>query len=260
MKKKYILFIFSLSFLFSGYSFLPALAEEPKPVKILSYNVRNTRGMDDVVDYNRVAAVIKRIDADCVALQELDSATIRSKGLIVLDELAKRTGLYASYNKSIDYQGGGYGIGVLTKEQPLRKESVTLPGREEQRSLLIVEMKDYVICCTHWSLKQPDRLASVGIIRKAVEKFTSKPVFLAGDLNAVPQSEEIAALSADWCAVNDTAAYTSPAHNPRRCIDYILVKNDPHVRIQVVGTKVENEPVASDHLPVWTKLSIKKNQ
>lgn len=99
-------------------------------LKILSYNVRNARGMDDATDYDRVANVIKRINADCVALQELDSATERSNGRVVLDELAKRTGMYATYNKSIDYQGGSYGIGVLTKEKPIRKASVSLPGRK----------------------------------------------------------------------------------------------------------------------------------
>ncbi len=144
-------------------------------VKILSYNVRNARGMDEVTDYNRVASVIKRIDADCAAIQELDSATQRSGGFIVLDELAKRTGMFATYNKSIDYQGGGYGIGILTKEKPpLRKEAVLLPGSEEQRSLLLVEMPDYVICCTHWSLNQPDRMASVDVINELIKKLHVK--------------------------------------------------------------------------------------
>ena len=55
-------------------------------VKILSYNIRNARGTDDVTDYDRVAGVINRVAPNCVAVQELDSATMRSNGDIVLDE------------------------------------------------------------------------------------------------------------------------------------------------------------------------------
>lgn len=44
-------------------------------VKILSYNIRNARGTDDVTDYDRVAGVINRVAPNCVAVQELDNAT-----------------------------------------------------------------------------------------------------------------------------------------------------------------------------------------
>ena len=85
-------------------------------LKILTYNVRNCVGLDKSTDYQRIADVIKRIDADVVALQELDSATSRSKNIVVLNELAARTNLFPSYSASISFQGGKYGIGVLTRE------------------------------------------------------------------------------------------------------------------------------------------------
>lgn len=232
--------------------------ESERQLKILSYNVRNARGMDDVVDFDRVADVIDRINADCVALQELDSATERSGGVVVLDELAKRTDMYGSYSASIDYQGGKYGVGVLTKEKPLRVETIPLPGSEEKRSLLVVEMEDFVICSTHWSLRQPDRMASVALINEALKKFTTKPVFLAGDLNAVLESDEIADLTQEWSILNDSNQPTIPVDNPTRCIDYVLFKNNPSFRAQVTDTKVENEPFASDHLPVWVQVRIIK--
>lgn len=229
-------------------------------LKILSYNVRNARGMDDVTDFDRVADVINRINADCVALQELDSATERSGGIVVLDELAKRTDMYATYSASIDYRGGKYGVGVLTKEKPLRFETIPLPGSEEKRSLLVVEMEDYVICSTHWSLRQPDRLASVALINDVLKKYTTKPVFLAGDLNAVPESDEISELSQGWTILSDSNQPTIPVDNPTRCIDYVLFKDNPSFRVQVVNTKVENEPLASDHLPVWVEVEVKRKR
>jgi endonuclease/exonuclease/phosphatase family metal-dependent hydrolase len=225
-------------------------------IRILSYNIRNARGMDEVVNYDRIAGVIRRIDPDCVALQELDSATERSQGKVVLDELAKRLGMYASYSSSIDYQGGKYGIGILSKEKPLRKEIVSLPGSEEKRSLLVVELPGYVMCCTHWSLRQPDRLSSVEVVEETIRKYTTKPVFLAGDLNATPESPEIAELAKTWEILNDPSRPTFPSDNPRNCIDYIFFKKNSLFRITVLQTCVENESMASDHRPVWVDVQL----
>lgn len=111
-------------------------------LKIASYNVRNAKGMDHVVDFDRTAKVINNMNVDAVAIQELDSATQRSNGLIVLDELAKRTNMFASFNASIEFSGGKYGNGMLTKEKPLKVEAIALPGREEMRSMLVVELQD----------------------------------------------------------------------------------------------------------------------
>lgn len=241
------------------YSFRQAEKEtDSKKIRILSYNIRNARGMDEVVDYDRIADVIRRIDPDCVALQELDSATERSQGKVVLDELAKRLDMYASYGPSIAYQGGKYGIGVLSKAKPLRTEIVQLPGSEEKRSLLVVELPGYVMCCTHWSLRQPDRLSSVGVINEKIEKYTTKPVFLAGDLNATPQSSEIEELFKTWEMLNDPCQPTFPSDNPRSCIDYIFCKKNPAFRIRVLQTYVEKESAASDHRPVWVDVQVSK--
>ena len=227
-----------------------------KEITILSYNVRNCRGLDNVVNYERVANVIRKTGADIVALQELDSATIRSNGVSVLNELAKLTGMVATYRASIDYQGGKYGIGILTRQKPLKVEGMSLPGREEQRSVVLVEMKNYVLACTHFSLTQADRIKSVELI-DSLTKDLKKPVFLAGDLNATPASTEIKAFSQNWEFLSDTTRLTIPANRPTSCIDYIMARKQAGHTFKVLSTVVENEPVASDHLPVWVRLRMK---
>jgi len=67
--------------------------------------VRNCIGLDNITDYQRVADIISTIKPDVVALQELDSATLRSGKIIVLNELALRTKLYPVFGASINYQG-----------------------------------------------------------------------------------------------------------------------------------------------------------
>jgi endonuclease/exonuclease/phosphatase family metal-dependent hydrolase len=224
-------------------------------VKILTYNVRNCRGLDDITDYKRIADIIIRVAPDVVMLQELDSATQRSNGKVVLNELASFSDMFKTYGASIAYQGGKYGIGILTKEKPLGWKVVALPGREERRSLLIVELNDYYVCCTHFSLTEEDRLASVDIINNALNGF-SKPVFLAGDLNAVTSSQVIKNMEEKWLILNNPALPTIPSNNAQRCIDFILAERNENYSFQTKQTIVENETVASDHLPVWALVTI----
>ena len=227
-------------------------------LKILTYNVRNCKGMDLAVDYDRVSDIIRRSNADCVAIQELDSATRRYNGAVALDELAKRTKMFGTYNASIDFQGGKYGIGILTKEKPVKTTSVSLPGREEKRSFLLVEMKDYVFCCTHLSLTEEDRMTSVEIINKITAAYKPKPVFLCGDFNADADSPVIKKLLENWMMLSDSSKPTFPSDKPTTCIDYVFVKKNSDRKIMKVVDKTENEPVASDHLPVFVEVKINK--
>lgn len=89
------------------------------PVRVMSYNVHNCIGLDNVRDYNRIAEVIKQADPDVVALQELDSMTQRNNGVYALKELETFTGMHGIFVSAIPFQGGSYGIGLLSKEQPL---------------------------------------------------------------------------------------------------------------------------------------------
>lgn len=225
-------------------------------LKIASYNVRNAKGMDDEVDFDRVANVINKMNVDAITIQELDSATQRSKGLVVLDELAKRTNMIASYNASIEFGGGKYGNGILTNEQPHRVEAIALPGREEKRSLLIVELEHYVVCCTHLSLNEDDRKESIKLIQQHTDKYQLKPVFLAGDLNALPNSDEIKDLSSSWILLSDSTKATYPSDIPTEVIDYIFLKSNKAFSNIIKSAAVVDEPMASDHRPLWVELTI----
>ena len=233
-----------------------SIGNKGRNVKILSYNVRNCRGLDDSTDYKRVANIITRAAPDVVALQELDSATQRSNGIVALNELASFTKMYKTYSASIAYQGGKYGIGILTKAKPIKWKVVALPGREERRSLLIVELKDFIICCTHFSLTAEDRIASVDIINEALKGFI-KPIFIAGDFNAVKGSEVIGNMEKKWEMLNNPELPTIPADHPNKCIDFIFVAKFTGNTFQTIRTIVEQEPLASDHLPVWVEVKIK---
>jgi endonuclease/exonuclease/phosphatase family metal-dependent hydrolase/predicted phosphodiesterase len=228
--------------------------KEENSIRIMSYNVHNFVGMDNKRDYRRIADVINDIAPDVVAIQEADSATQRSEGVYTLRELAALTLMFPVYAPAIDYQGGKYGIGILAKEKPLSTRHIPLPGREESRMLLIAEFEKYVLACTHFSLTEEDRLASVDIINRAVADIV-KPLFLAGDMNCVPASAPQTALRETFTILSDTSQHTIPVVNPNRCIDYIYGYKNARA-YTVLNRRVVDEPIASDHLPLFVDVRL----
>ena len=219
--------------------------------RIMTYNIHGVRGMDEKIDYDRTAKVIKDQDADFVAIQELDSACTRSAGAYQLEELAKLTLLYPTFGPSIDFQGGKYGIGILSKEKPLKTWRIALPGKEP-RSLLLAEFDNVVFCCTHLALEEENRLKDMDIILSELRKCT-KPVVICGDWNDVPESKLLQKVKTELNILSNTDTKTFPASKPDETIDYIAASKG----VIRLSCKVLKEPVASDHNPIVVDLRLK---
>ena len=226
-------------------------------LKLMSYNIRNAKGMDNVCNIQRIANVINNEAPDVVAVQELDSMTTRSNQTYVLAEVAERTQMHASYAPAISFQGGKYGIGILSKEQPIAIRTFPLPGREEKRMLMVAEFKDYYFACTHLSLTQEDRLASLEIIKNSIST-SNKPFFLAGDLNDKPESTFIQELQKDFQILTNINKPTYPAPDPTETIDYIAAWKGNTSTFANLSTQVVEEPLASDHRPITATLRMAK--
>lgn len=255
MKKILLLTVFLL-FILSSNGQVDQFSREENTCRIMSYNIRNAKGMDNMTNYERIANVIESVAPDVVALQELDSVTERSNKVDVLNKLADITKMHAVYAPAISFQGGKYGVGVLSKKRPLSSNYIPLPGREEARTLLIVEFDSYIVFASHFSLNEEDRRASVKIIGEQASTY-DKPVFLVGDLNAEPASDEIKELSAEWKILNNVKAPTFPADEPKNTIDYILGYTKKNQAYSVVQFRVVNEPVASDHRPLFADVRLR---
>lgn len=243
--KKNLLFIFAALFTFS--------AQAQNTLKLMSYNIKNANGMDNVCNFQRIANVINNISPDVVAIQEVDSMTNRSGQKYVLGEIAERTQMHGYFAPAIDYDGGKYGIGLLTKQLPLRLQTLPLPGREEARTLILAEFADYIYCCTHMSLTEEDRMKSLELV-KAFTSSSTKPLFLAGDMNAEPESGFIKELQKDFQILSNPKQHTFPAPDPKETIDYIATLKQNAKGFAVISAKVINEPMASDHRPILVEL------
>jgi len=240
----------------------PAWAEvdSQTSLRVVCYNIRHGRGMDNVVDLTRTANAIKALNPDLVAIQEVDLNTQRTNA----DQpkiLGEKLGMHYAFGKAIGYQGGEYGLLVLSRFPILEHQMIILPqeGNQEQRGLQIAKIgipdaKGKIIRFANTHLggsqsaieTQSDRV-------NALLSDGDEPVILAGDFNARPESTAIQTLLKHWTDATDKTP-TAPSNNPQKKIDYIFYK--PPSRLKVKETKIVQDSITSDHLPVLVIFEI----
>ncbi len=250
-------------------AFAPRLAactaEETATLRIMTYNVHHCEGTDGKLDVERIAKVITDQQCDLVALQELDRHTARSESMDQIAQLAKLTGLTGCFGKAIDFGGGEYGVGVLSRLPIIERRTIKLPSgeRREQRVALEIVVKpanspEFTFVSTHFdhSSGENDRARQAASLRELFGA-NSRDSILAGDFNAPATRAEMAPLLEKWMDVDaKKQSPTIPAAKPTLKIDYILLpQSGPW---EVVSTEVLNEPIASDHLPLVTTIRTKQ--
>lgn len=224
-------------------------------VRVMSYNVKNGMGVDGITSIDRCSDVIRKVNPDVVAIQEVDSVN-RRNNYYVLGRMAEQTGYHAYYGPTIKYRGGKYGIGVLSKQPALSTKFYPMPHRREDRGVLVVEFKKYYLVCTHLSGQyiKNGRCVQVDVIREAVSDL-KKPVFIAGDMNARPGTPVMNAFKEFATVLSNENKKTAPSYDPRGCIDYVLGTNGS---FKVLGEEVIYGCFASDHLPLYVDVKVSK--
>jgi len=253
-------------------AFLPApLRADDGELRILCYNIHYGQGNDGVYDLERLAAVIKAADPDLVALQEVDVLVRRSGQVHQAEKLGELTGLSVHYGPTQHYEGGLFGNAVLSKLPVTRTVIHPLPYTEATPELttyprgfvaVTVEGPDgkpFRFVSTHFQHNvEEDRVAEAEAVNALLAAGgDALPTILAGDINAVPDSEPMKVLLSRWTNVTDEpAAPTVPSKDPKSRIDYIFFrKGDP---FEVIEAKVVPEAMASDHRPVFAVLRFAK--
>ncbi|GIO34876.1 MULTISPECIES: endonuclease/exonuclease/phosphatase family protein [Paenibacillus] len=234
-----------------------------KPVlRVLTYNIHHGEGMDGVLDLERIAGVIRSARPDLVALQEVDRHLSRSGGADQAAELGRLTGMHHRFAQAIAFDGGEYGIAILSKFPFESVHAMMLPNEPggEQRVMLAAKLAlghglpSVVFADTHleWQedvqLAERIRWAQADRIREYLKDKT--PFILAGDMNALPDSGPIRTWTETM--MDDATAHIGPTHPVDGKIDYILFDKQSGWRLATSEAIPEN--TASDHVPVLAVL------
>lgn len=233
-------------------------------LKLMSYNVHhcNPPSRPGVIDADAIAAVIKKENPDIVVLQEIDVNTRRSGKINQAALLAMKAG-YPSFffARAIDYDGGQYGVAILSKytlvntqvhrlptdakaggePRVLATATVTLPGDKVLR-----------IGCTHLDAENDpaSRLLQIREINRLASEITT-PFLIAGDFNATEGSPVINLLDEKFVRTCQQCKPTFP-DSDARAIDFIAYRLPEHFSVR--EHRVIPETYASDHFPVVATL------
>ena len=258
--KKFLLHLIMLSLITSGCSTVSPT--NTATLTVLTYNIHHGEGTDGKLDLERIARIIRSENPDLVAVQEVDQKTERTANVDQAAELARLTGLHHAFGKAMDYRGGAYGLVILSR-WPIKDPQVhQLPQRagREPRILFVAQIESphgkLTFANTHLDHQLEEvRLEQARALNKILAE-TKSPALLCGDFNAGPESTTMKFLSEHWLdTAGDHAANTIPAGNPRKRIDYILAA--PKNRWTTETSRVLEEPIASDHRPVLTRVTLK---
>lgn len=236
-------------------------------IRVLVYNIH--AGQDSLGGSNlkRVADLIDEAGADIVLLQEVDMGTERSGDVNQPAELSLATGLGFAFGSTLDYQGGKYGIAVLSRWPILADTLVRLGveppqeragGSYEPRGGLLVEIGtddgSLYALNTHLDPSSSDwfRMQEVAAVRELADSLlaTGAPVVIGGDFNSEPGSSVVdwmttAGWRDAWALCGEGAGLTYPAAAPIKRIDYLFISPD----LNCESARVI-ETTTSDHRPV----------
>jgi len=233
--------------------------QEGKPLRIMAYNIRTGLGMDNKRSLERVAEVIKKFKPDLLALQEIDRNCLRSGGVDIAAELGKMLGMEHRFGKFMDFEGGEYGLAVLSSLPIVETVRHQLPDGAEPRCALEVRVKldelkqplSFISIHNDWTSSE-FRLAQVEALLGAIAK-KDNPLILAGDFNGDRKDPSLRKLADSGLRImaKKGEQKTWPAGKPRIEIDFIMMKNMPPVEVE---HWVVDERLASDHRPVVAEV------
>ena len=255
--------LFGILFLFLSIADNTAQTQEAVSVRVLTFNILHGATTKGDFDLDKIAEVINNVNPDFVALQEVDFKTNRARNYDLATELGLRTKMAPLFGKAMDFDGGGYGEGVLSKYPIIASRNIPLPhspGNEPRTALEVtVELQSgdtISFIGTHLEHQQEsgDRLYQAQKINN-VFLGNQFPTILAGDLNDTPNSKPIALIKRYWEDVfGENHEPTYPSDNPIKKIDYIFYR--PSVFWKVNETRVICDSVASDHCAVFAVLQL----
>lgn len=232
-------------------------ATESFEITVLSYNIKRGYGNDGVTDISRAAMLINELQPDLVALQEIDNGCTRSEQLDQMAELERLTGLHSSFGAFMPYQGGEYGMGILSRFPILESTNHVLPEGAEPRTALDARVQlptggELILCGIHFYASEAERLAQAQTVAE-LYAGNDLPMIVAGDFNSRPGSVVMEHMNEHWVnAEKGEDRFTFSSTEPTSEIDFILYR--PAHRFEVVSIDVLDEPLISDHRPVLLAL------
>ena len=226
-------------------------------LRIASYNVHACVGRDGRFDPARIASVVESLDADFVALQEVEDREFEGVG--VSQFLAARLDMHAYRGVTLRRKDADYGNLLLArhKAESVRLHDISVKGGEPRGCIeadFAVGKRRLRMFATHFGLRGGERLTQARLLVPSLKRDGADICILAGDLNEWRPAAGVLR------KLRGIFGYTSrrrtfPAGSPAFALDPIYVK-PRHAAMQVKALRTREIRVASDHLPIVCEVTL----
>jgi endonuclease/exonuclease/phosphatase family metal-dependent hydrolase len=228
-------------------------------LRVASYNVHGFVGTDGVRDVARIANVLRSLDADVIALQEVTFAEGTGPVPEPVDILEQLTGYQAIGAPIERHDGLPFGNVVLSRLPMVETRRICLDYLDrEPRTALEVTLQTgkqpLRVVATHLGLKPVERRFQVRRILEHVAGDEHSITVLVGDFN----EWFLAGRPLRWLHARfgrGAAVRTYPSRLPLFALDRIWVH--PRAALTRFGAHTSAlSRTASDHLPVVAELAL----
>ena len=230
-------------------------------IKLVSYNIRKSVGIDWVRNAERIAGVLRELDADIVILQEVDRRFGSRKGTLSIEKLKQQLG-YSLVNLATRKQSQGWhGNAFLYRSdfKVIDYGRVNLPSFAPRGAISTLFEHKHTpairIIGTHLALLGKMRRKQVNTLLNYIEQDAKQiPTILAGDFNEWKQYG-VANLAIGNKLNLITPGDSFHSSNPFLPLDRFVLSNNIEVKKYGVH-KSELAIKASDHLPIFIDIAI----
>jgi endonuclease/exonuclease/phosphatase family metal-dependent hydrolase len=226
-------------------------------LRIATYNIHRCVGCDGVEAPKRIAAVLRDINADVTALQEVAFDPSGPKN--ILANLARSMGAGAIAGPTLLEKKGRYGNAILSRLVPERVDrlDISVPGREPRGVLaatLRLNGSSIRIVTTHLGLRPRERRYQIRRLLPLLDDPKVDVTILLGDFNEwLLWGRPLRWVNRRFGSL--PAPATFPSRRPLLALDRIWV--DPADRLICLHHhRHVSTAVASDHLPLVAQVAV----
>lgn len=229
--------------------------EAARPLVVATFNVHQGIGPDGLVDWEAIAAALRALDPDVVAVQEVDAGRPARGGADGLVVLERALGMEHAFAPTM---GRAFGNGVLSRFPILDAEAIPLPSVGEPRiaSRVRLDLGEGAVLdvySTHLAFTIGERQAQGATLARRVTEG-GVPAIVGGDFN--PWGVDAAGLVLESVGMHRSERVldgppppTFTVRNPRASVDYVYATPDLRFLSHRVG-----DARVSDHFPVVATL------
>jgi endonuclease/exonuclease/phosphatase family metal-dependent hydrolase len=229
-------------------------------IKVASYNIRKSLGTDRQRRPDRIVHILEEINADIVALQEVDLRFGQRASTLDTEYILDHTDYMPVRFGIRQLSLGWHGNAILVRKSAtvLNQQHITIPAFEPRGAILAdIGIGNGVLRVVgmHLGLIGTTRLKQAQSIVSYLKKLEGKtPTVIMGDLNQwAPDGGCLAQFAVDHQVIAPGPSFHS--RRPMLQLDRIITSRD----IGLEATGVHNTTLArrgSDHLPVWATLRL----